>query len=240
MQKSIKVKKSFAWDNAITQKVGAVMRMFGVSLEHLRKSPLVHECELTIGEGEVCFLTGASGSGKSVLLREIYRQFDETSAVWLDDIEIESQGTLIDCIEGNYVEGLRNLSKAGLKDVYCILTSPSQLSEGQKYRYKLAKALASGKRYIFADEFCSNLDRITAGVISYNIRKFAKMYGVSFFCASAHDDLMADLRPEVLVIKRLAGPADVIYQDTGGWIERENESLKSGGRWHGTGSVQCC
>jgi ABC-type ATPase with predicted acetyltransferase domain len=74
-------------------------------------------------------------------------------------------------------------------------------------------ALAAGKRYIFADEFCSQLDRISASVISHNIRKFAKQRRATFILAGAHDDILADLQPDILVVKNLAANAQVIYKD---------------------------
>jgi ABC-type ATPase with predicted acetyltransferase domain len=73
-------------------------------------------------------------------------------------------------------------------------------------------ALAAGKRFIFADEFCSNLDRISAAVISFNIHKFAKKAGAVFILASAHDDVLVDLEPDVLIVKELSGAAEVVYK----------------------------
>jgi ABC-type ATPase with predicted acetyltransferase domain len=73
-------------------------------------------------------------------------------------------------------------------------------------------ALASGRKFVFADEFCSNLDRITAAVIACNIHKFAKRTGVTFILATSHDDILLDLEPDVLIVKQLSGPAEVIYK----------------------------
>ena len=77
-------------------------------------------------------------------------------------------------------------------------------------------ALAAKKKFIFADEFCSELDRITAAVISYNIHKFAKQTGTIFILASSNDDVLIDLLPDVLVTVELSGPTKVIYQRTRG------------------------
>ena len=110
------------------------------------------------------------------------------------------------------IEAISLLSYAGLSDVFCMLNAPANLSEGQKYRFRLACALASGKKFIFADEFCSNLDRITAGVIAYNVRRFAKRNNVTFFLASSHEDILADLQPDVLVVKNFTGEAEVTYK----------------------------
>ena len=69
-----------------------------------------------------------------------------------------------------------------------------------------------GKKFIFADEFCAELDRITAAVIAYNIRRYAKGTGVRFILASSHDDILADLEPDVLVVRELCGEGEVIYR----------------------------
>lgn len=86
------------------------------------------------------------------------------------------------------------------------------LSDGQKYRFRLAVALASGAKYIFADEYCSELDRITAAVISYNIHKYAKRRGATFILASSPDDILLDLAPDVLVVKELSRATRVVYK----------------------------
>jgi ABC-type ATPase with predicted acetyltransferase domain len=73
-------------------------------------------------------------------------------------------------------------------------------------------ALAAGKKFVFADEFCSNLDRITAAVIAYNIHKFAKRAGMTFILAGSQEDILLDLAPDVLVVKELSGQTQVIYK----------------------------
>jgi ABC-type ATPase with predicted acetyltransferase domain len=65
---------------------------------------------------------------------------------------------------------------------------------------------------VFADEFCCELDRVTAAVIAHNMRTFALKRQATFVLASSHDDILADLAPDVLVIKELSGPAEVIYK----------------------------
>ena len=74
-------------------------------------------------------------------------------------------------------------------------------------------ALAAAKKFIFADEFCSQLDRITACAISHNIHKFAKRKGVTFILASSHDDILFDLEPDVIVVKALSGSTQVVYKE---------------------------
>lgn len=206
------VSKSFQWAGTITDKVGKVMRMFGVSYDRLVGHRDSHRCEVEFGDGDIVFITGPSGAGKSVLLREFERELPADERINLSDIELSADRTLVDCIEGDFLTAINLLSTAGLNDVFCVLNQPANLSDGQKYRYRLAMALAAGKKYIFADEFCTNLDSITACVISCNIRRYANRQGVTFILASVRQDMLAELCPDVIVEKRFDEQAKVTYK----------------------------
>lgn len=207
-----KVSRTFGWQGPISKKVRAVMRMFGLTVERLTASKLCHECTVRINPGEIVYITGPSGAGKSVLLRELEKCVETSEKISLTQIEPPDEKILIDCMEGDLLTGLKLLSAAGLGDVFCILNKVASLSVGQRYRFRLAMALAAGKEFIFADEFCSGLDRITASVISYNLRKFANRTGVTLVLAASEQDILPDLAPDVLVVKELSGGTEVIYK----------------------------
>lgn len=203
---------SFCDVPVLSDRVISVMKMFGVDVHRLKNNPVDHKCKIQLDDGDVCFITGSSGAGKSVILKNMYEQTPGELRINLDDILPESDGAVIDHIDADVFDSLRILSFAGISDVMSVLQNPSKLSDGQKYRYKLAKVLAQNKKIIFADEFCSNLDRVTACVIAYHLKKFAKRTGTIFVLASAHDDLLSDLGADVVVIKKLAGEAEVVYK----------------------------
>lgn len=206
------VTKSFQWDGKMTDNVTSVCRMFGLTADRLRKNRISFSCRLDINAGDIVYITGPSGAGKSVLLNALEETAPPAERINLARIKLPKEKTLIDCFDGDFLAGIRALSTAGLSDVFCILNQPNNLSEGQKYRFRLAMALAAGKKFVFADEFCSNLDRITAAVISYNVHRFAKRHGVTFILASSHDDILLDLGPDVLVVQELTGRTQVIYK----------------------------
>ncbi|MHC4726938.1 MAG: ATP-binding cassette domain-containing protein [Planctomycetota bacterium] len=206
------VSKSFRWQGTITDKMASVCRMFGLTADRLTERKVDYNCQLQIGDSDIVYLTGPSGAGKSVLLRELEKSVPASDRINLDDIKLPDDKTLIDCIDAGLLDSLKILSLAGLNDCFCILNQPHNLSDGQKYRFRLAMALAAKKKFIFADEFCSELDRITAAVISYNIHKFAKRTGTIFILASSHDDMLLDLSPDVLITTELSGPVEVIYK----------------------------
>jgi len=206
------ISKSFGWQGQITEKAAQVCRMFGLTADRLTERRLTYSCQLEINDGDIVYITGPSGAGKSVLLGELEKSIPASRRVNLARIKLPRDKTLIDCIEGDFMTALRILSTAGLNDVFCVLNKAGNLSDGQKYRFRLAMALAAGKKFVFADEFCSELDRITAAVIAYNIHKFAKRTGVTFILASSHDDILVDLSPDILVVKELSGKTQVVYK----------------------------
>ena len=206
------ISKTFEWQGNVTGKVASLCRMFGLSLDRLTEQHFTHSCRIEIDAGDIVYLTGPSGAGKSVLLVELEKAVPAGQKLNLADIPLPVDRTLIDCIDAELAESLRFLSVAGLNDCFCILNQPDNLSAGQQYRFRIAMALASGKKFVFADEFCSELDSVTAAVISYRLQRHAKRTGTTFIIASSRDDILIDLAPDVLVIKQLCGPAEVIYK----------------------------
>lgn len=206
------ISKTFQWRGIVTDKVASVCNMFGLTLERLSQQRFTHSCRLEINAGDIVYITGPSGAGKSVILAELEKVVPVGDKVNLAGITLAADKTLIDCIDANLAESLRLLSVAGLNDCFCILNQPTSLSAGQQYRFRLAMALATGRKFVFADEFCSELDNITAAVISYRLHKFAKRTGTTFILASSRDDILLDLAPDVLIVNQLSGPAEVIYK----------------------------
>jgi ABC-type ATPase with predicted acetyltransferase domain len=214
------ISKSFPWKGKITERVTTVCKMFGLTIKRLTEHNPVYRCRLEIEPGDIVYITGASGAGKSVLLSELQKQFRAEESINLADIELPDDKTVIDCLyrdellsaDVTTLTGLQILSTAGLSDCFCILNQPSNLSDGEKYRFRLAMAMAAGKKFIFADEFCSELDRITAASVSHKIRKFADKTGTGFILASSHCDTLLDLAPDVLVRRYLSGKMDIVYK----------------------------
>ena len=208
------VSKTFAWQGTFTDKVIQVCRVFGLTEDRLRDKRTTHSCSVKINDGDIVCITGPSGSGKSVLLRELEKCIPPDERVSLNQIPMPGDRTVVDCIEGDIYSTLRTISIAGLNDTMCVLNQPDNLSEGQKWRFRLAVAISTGKKYVFADEFCSNLSRIAATTISHKVCKYAKKTGTTFIVAASAKDFLSDLLPDVVVIKAKHDPTRVIYKDS--------------------------
>jgi ABC-type ATPase with predicted acetyltransferase domain len=180
------------------------VRLFGIRRKRLQERT-EQRLTLEVGRGQVVFITGASGAGKSVLLNALYEQAPADQRLRLEDVALVEGKSVIDCIAETQASApsmtvcLETLNKAGLSDVFCMLREPKELSEGQQARYRMAMALMSGRRLIFADEFTASMDRITAAVVAHHVRKTARQTGRSFILASCHEDILGDLRPDVVV-----------------------------------------
>jgi ABC-type ATPase with predicted acetyltransferase domain len=206
------VSKHFPWQGPVSPRTAQVCRMFGLTLDRLTDAAPAHSCRVEINPADIVYITGPSGSGKSVLLGELERQIGPSESINLARIPLPTDRTVIDCFEADVIATLRTLSTAGLSDAFSVINPPCRLSEGQQYRFRLALALAAGKRFVFADEFGSDLDRITAATLAFNVHKFAKRTGTAFVLASSHQDLLLDLAPDVIVTKDFCGPAEVVYK----------------------------
>jgi uncharacterized protein len=196
----------------ISEKTACAGRLFGLTRQQIQNRIISYRAEIDIHPGDIVYITGASGAGKSVVLHELENAVPPKQRINLDQLQIPAAGpSVIDYIDAPTIASLKILSLAGLAETYCILNSPANLSDGEKYRFRLALALAAKKQFIFADEFCCNLDRISASVISWRIREYAKKNGTTFVLAAAHEDILMDLQPDTLVIIDLTGRIEIQY-----------------------------
>jgi ABC-type ATPase with predicted acetyltransferase domain len=208
-----------------------VARWFGVTRDDLSRATTAAAAStprIALSAGKIVLIAGASGAGKSTLLRRVRRahcrhrgrRWIELGGIRLRDL------TVIDLIvdplgggseEGAIVEGLELLSRVGLSEVWTYLRRPCELSEGQRWRLRLAVALArargdpgselpglsreaSGLVAIAADEFCAALDRVTALVVARALRRAVESHGnLCAVVASGHEDLVGALSPDVIV-----------------------------------------
>jgi len=186
-----------------SQRVIEIAEAFGLGLDD-KEFVIFDNLELEVPQGSVVYITGQSGSGKSLLLKELERLMAEEGKVVIniDRIYLDSEKPLVDQIGTSTNDALRLLSIAGLNDAYLYIRKPQELSDGQRYRFRLAKAIESNANVWVADEFMAVLDRTAAKVIAYSVQKTARKVGATVVVATTHTDMVPDLQPDLYIEKR--------------------------------------
>lgn len=212
----ITLSKSFVTVSDVTDRTRQVAEAFGLGLDTRREFPVLANVEVDLRPGDICFIVGASGGGKSTLLRMLGEEVQRAGIFGpvrhSGDIQIPEDEILIHGAGQSFEAALRNLSLTGLNDAFVLIRRVAELSDGQRYRFRLAKLLASNARVWVVDEFLSTLDRDTAKAVAYCVQKVARRERRTLIAATTHADLVADLNPSILVRKGFGAEAHVEYR----------------------------
>lgn len=160
--------------------------------------------DLPVGPGRVVLLVGPSGSGKSTALESVARCLPGGMSV--DRVKLRQGRAVIDsiCPYEPLPQALELLGACGLGEAPLWLRSPEELSDGQRFRARLARAVGQHVRAktpapLVCDEFASGLHRRLAKAIAYNLRKLVSRHRLSLVVACSDDDILTDLQPDVAV-----------------------------------------
>ena len=202
MSQTYLIDKRFTTRAVRSPRILEIAEAFGIGLED-KEFVIFDNLELEVRKGDIVYITGQSGSGKSLLLRELEQQMRDRGlkVANLDKIELP-EIPLIDQIGKNTSDAIRILSTAGINDAYLLIRKPSELSDGQRYRFKLAKAIETEADVWVADEFLAVLDRVSAKVIAFSLQKTARRTGKTVIVATTHTDMVSDLSPDLSITKR--------------------------------------
>lgn len=199
----VTLNKSFQTSVERSDRVIKVAEAFGLGLEE-REFAVLDGVELEVNDGDVIYINGQSGAGKSVLLRELSHELANAGRKVsnIDAVAFKDKPLIDQVGSESMAEAIRLLSIAGLSDAYLYVRKPSELSDGQRYRFRLAKLIEENADVWVADEFGAVLDRVTAKIVAWNLAKIARHYGKTLIVATTHTDLVEELAPSLVITKR--------------------------------------
>lgn len=201
-----------------------IAEAFGLGLDE-KEFVVFDNLKLPLEDGDVIYITGQSGSGKSTILSELKELMvkDGLKVADIDHVTMDDR-PIIDQLCPTVGEALNLFSLVGLSDANLYLRKPVELSDGQRYRFRLAKLIESGANVWFADEFLAVLDRVTAKNIAFNLQKIARKVGATLIVATTHTDLAKDLHPDIHILKRYRERIDMTNRHLGeGYREVKGE-----------------
>ena len=215
---------AYKTSNGITPRAKEVRDAFDVDARQMQ-SPVLKDFSLGIEPGDVILVSGASGSGKSTVLAFLAGEMEKLyqhMEIRGDIVGLNPQMTarlttkwddtlpLIDQLGGSVKEAIEILNSVGLAEAHLYVKKPSQISDGQRYRFAVALLCDSKKPLWVADEFASSLDPLTAAIVAKGIRKRAYHSGATLVIAAPHIHNFVDsLQPNKLVTLRWGGIAEV-------------------------------
>jgi ABC-type ATPase with predicted acetyltransferase domain len=172
--------------------------------------------------GQIALFHGPSGSGKSSLLRAVAREMNAQDANALPLPE----SALIDALPGTFEERLNLLTACGLGEARLMLRTPDELSEGQRFRFRLALALQLHD-CVAVDEFAALLDRPLAKIVAFNVRKRLARTNARLLVATSHEDLIEDLQPDVRIHCRGEGDVEIHHREGGPYPKKSQTRPRS-------------
>lgn len=223
-KKDFCVSHSFKTKSDITPRTILVADAFGLGIDDAKEFCIYNNFKFQLRSNDIVYVTGDSGSGKSWILKNTFNKFK--NSISIDDIKIDDNEVLIEGVGTDLNDVLKKLNLAGLGDAFLYLRKYSQLSDGQKYRYAIAKFLDTDKDIWILDEFCAKLDRVTAKIVSYNIQKIARRLNKCVICATTHDDLFDALKPSLIIRKGYESDVSSERRELSEYSEKVDEIYK--------------
>jgi ABC-type lipoprotein export system ATPase subunit/GNAT superfamily N-acetyltransferase len=155
-------------------------------------------------DGDLIYVTGDSGSGKSTFLKifQEHEQLRGRKCVNFDNIHPEPTEVLVDNLGENQHEAMKILGTVGLSEAFLMVRQYRELSDGQKYRYRLGKAIDTEADTYLIDEFGAKLDREMAKTLAFCIQKWARRNKKTFVIATTHRDLKQDFNADIIYDRR--------------------------------------
>ena len=142
----------------------------------------------------VGLITGPSGAGKSTLARHLWPDAVMGAQDWPAD------AALVDGFPAamgiREVTGL--LSAVGLASPPAWVRPFATLSNGERFRAEMARALADADGLVVVDEFSSVVDRQVAKVASHAVQKAVRRAGRQLVAVTCHYDVEEWLQPDWL------------------------------------------
>jgi ABC-type glutathione transport system ATPase component len=178
-------------DLSNSARVKQLAAMFDVPLASKGKVQFTGELPVEDGDWSVGLIVGASGAGKSSIMRHVWG--DPPPLVW------DGKSVIDDFASGLPMQDISAACQAvGFNTVPAWMRPYRVLSMGERFRVEIARRLLETPRDkpIVIDEFTSVVDRQVAKIGSHAVQKWVRKHHRQFVAVSCHYDVIEWLQPD--------------------------------------------
>lgn len=136
-------------------------------------------------------IVGSSGTGKTTIARELFGDRIIDGYEYTHDNILDDMPNDVSC-----EEIFRTLTSVGFSSVTSWMKPYNVLSNGEKMRCDLARAILEKRDFFVFDEFTSVVDRTVAKIGSFAIQKYMRKNKKRFIAVSCHEDIKEWLMPD--------------------------------------------
>jgi len=151
---------------------------------------IIGEIDLENKQWNIGLICGASGTGKSSIAKNLFSQ------ELIKEFEWKEKSLCDDFPKLPNEEIIASLTSVGFSAPPSWLKPYHVLSEGEKMRANLARALCDKRELFVFDEFTSVVDRSVAQIGSLAIQKAIRKSNKKFIAVSCHKDIIEWLQPD--------------------------------------------
>lgn len=168
----------------------SIKGQFDLNIESI-KEEFKGNIDIENKDWNVGLIVGSSGSGKSTIAKQV---FEEN---YINKLNYGSESVIDEMPKDKSTQEItKTFNSVGFATVWSWLKPYHVLSNGEKMRVDLAKAMLSDKELIVFDEFTSVVDRTIAKTSSSAIQKAIRKNNKKFVAVSCHYDIIDWLEPD--------------------------------------------
>lgn len=168
----------------------SIKGQFDLNIESIKET-FIGNIDIEDKDWQIGLIVGSSGSGKSTIASQIFKNS------YINNYEYGYESVIDEMPKNKSTDEItKTFNSVGFATVWSWLKPYNVLSNGEKMRVDLARAILSDNNLIVFDEFTSVVDRTIAKTASFAISKAVRKLNKQFVAVACHYDIIDWLEPD--------------------------------------------